>query len=265
MEEKVFCPYCGNKVTPGAKFCRHCGKSLVSEQRVKYVPTPTPKDVIPEKTIEETTVSEDKYTKESKVSTESKDSKELNKPNEPKEQVTSFMKTAEEKAKQTGQAAKKQAQQLKNQYDQKDTATKKKIFRIGGGILIACVLIFGFMWYQGKDYRTAMKAGETYFERGEYGDAEYYFKQAHDEKPGNKKALTMLDHADYLGNIWTNINEGWGNKTIADTCDEIEHKMNDIKDKDIKLKYDEALTRIVNSSDYELEQRIRARLEAGAQ
>lgn len=250
MEEKVFCPYCGNKVTAGAKFCRHCGKSLVSEQRVKYVPTPTPKDVIPEETVEEATVSEEKNTKELK------ESKELNKPNEPNRQGTSFMKTAEEKAKQTGQAAKEQAQQLKSQYDQKDPETKKKIFRIGGGILIACVLIFGFMWFQGKDYRQAMANGDTYFQQGEYGEAQNYYKQAHDERPGDEKALEMRDHAKLLGNSWIGINDGWDGRSAITVYNQLQSKLKGIEDDKIRLAYQDTIDAIENNQQYKVERRL---------
>ena len=253
MEEKVFCPYCGNKVTPGAKFCRHCGKSLVSEQRVKYVPTPTPKDVIPEKIVEETTVSENKYSKEPKTSTEPK---EPNKTNEPKEQVPSFMKTAEEKAKQTGQAAKKQAQQLKSQYDQKPPETKKKIYRIGGGILIACLVIFGFMWYQGKDYRQAMANGDTYFQQGEYGEAQKYYKQAHDEKPGDEKALEMRDHAKILGNSWIGLNDGWDGRSAITAYNQLQGKLKGIEDEKIRLAYQDTIDAFENNQQYQVERRL---------
>lgn len=253
MEEKAFCPYCGNKVTPGAKFCRHCGKSLVSEQRVEYVPAPTPKEVISEETVEEAAVSEDKYTKESKTSTEPK---EPNKTNEPKEQVTSFMKTAEEKAKQTGQAAKKQAQQLKSQYDQKDPETKRKIVRIGGGILIACVLIFGFMWYQGKDYRQAMSNGDTYFQRGEYGEAQNYYKQAHDEKPGDEKSLEMRDHARTLGDSWIGINDGWDGRSPIKVYNQLQSKLKSIEDDKLRLAYQDTIDAIENNRQYKLERQL---------
>lgn len=241
MEEKVFCPYCGNKVTAGAKFCRHCGKSLVSDQRVKYVPTPTPKDVIPEEAVEEAVVPEDKSTK---------------KPKEQKEKGSSFMKTAEEKAKQTGQAAKEQAQQLKSQYDQKDPETKKKIFRIGGGILLACLLIFGFMWFQGRDYRQAMANGDTYFQQGEYGEAQNYYKQAHDEKPGDEKALEMRDHAKILGNSWIGINDGWDGRSAITAYNQLQSKLKGIEDEKIRLAYQDTVDAIENNQQYKLERRL---------
>lgn len=274
MEEKRFCPYCGTKVSVGAKFCGGCGKSLVSEVE----PTIIPKEEIEKsdnleeskqeikKAIEKDSLQDSADTKISSSNDEKKEEKTSAKPDEKiektKQQATEMAKSVENKIKVMGENVKKQGQQLKQQYDSKDDKSKNTIQKILLVVVIALVSGGGIWWYQGKDYRQAMKAGETYFERGEYGESQKYFKEAHDEKPGNKEALTMLDHSEYLGNIWTNINQGWGDQVIVYACDEIESKISEIKDKKVKEKYQEALTRIENSSDYKLEKRIREKLGA---
>ncbi|WP_281738437.1 zinc ribbon domain-containing protein [Enterococcus dispar] len=263
MEEKRFCRYCGEKISVGAKFCRNCGKRLIKTESQNEVKEEIPLESSPKenikKPLQKKSASSSSFNKEDLASKQKEFNEKLEKG---KEQASKIAKNVDSKVKLAGKNAKRQAEQYKKQYEEKDEVSKNKIKKILLAIAIVLIAVTGTWWYQGKDYRQAMKSGETYFERGEYGEAQYYFKEAHNEKPGNEEALTMLDHADYLGSVWTNINEGWGDKVISDACDEIEHKMSDIKDKDIKLKYDEALTRIVNSSDYEMEQRIRGRLEA---
>lgn len=266
MEEKRFCQYCGGKISLGAKFCGSCGKSLITDSETRKVSQKENED---KNNSELSSNEKDKKSAEeplvvSSLSEEkASNQKESNdKLEKGKEQASKIAKNVESKIKLVGNNTKEQAKQYKKQFDEKDEASKSKIKKILLGAAIVLISVTGIWWYQGGDYRQSMKAGETYFERGEYGESQKHFKEAHDEKPGNKTALNMLDHAEYLGSVWTNINQGWGDQIIEYACDDIEDKINGIKDKKIKQKYEEALTRIINSSDYKLEQRIRGRLEA---
>lgn len=135
-------------------------------------------------------------------------------------------------------------------------AKKAKILKIAGGIAIIVVLFFGWNWFSNRDYRQAMANGDSYFSQGEYPQAIEFYQQAHDEKPGDERAMEMRGYSQELSDYWVMINQDnfWGSRNQA--VEEIEGRAEQISDSKIKDKYLEAAETIKNSNQYQLEERI---------
>lgn len=237
MSERKFCPYCGNKVNQGAKFCGGCGKSL---------------------TVKEETI-HGKITRN--------ESQERNK--QPVEKASAVTKDQiNESFNQAKDGAQKivgnlkdtvTSDELKNKVDDSVSRLKnlsdktKKIVMV---VVVGLVLIGGWSWFSNKDYRQEMKNGDTYFNRGEYEEAQKYFKAAQDMKPGNKKALEMYDYTQDLSYVWTEINLGSFKQGAMKTYETIEEKAKNTNNKQVKKAYKEAGERIKGTVNYEVEERV---------
>lgn len=237
MSERKFCPYCGNKVNQGAKFCGGCGKSIEVREEIAY---------------EKTTHNESK------------------KPN--KQPVEKFPVVTKDQINDSFNQAKDGAQkivgnlkdtvtsdELKNKVDDSVSRLKNlsdKMKKIVMVVVVGLVLIGGWSWFSNKDYRREMTNGETYFNRGEYDEANKYFKNAQDMKPGNKKALEMYDYTQDLSYIWTEINLGSFKQGAMKTYDSIEEKAKKTNNKQVKKAYKEAGERIKGTVNYEVEERV---------
>lgn len=237
MSERKFCPYCGNKVGSGAKFCGGCGKSIEGKEEMSH-----------DKTIRNESLNSDKKQDEKvPVATKNQINDSFNQAKEGAQKVVGNLKgilnSDEVKTKVDGSVSR-----LKNLSDK----TKKIIV----AIILVMVLIGGWSWFSTKDYRQEMKNGETYFSRGEYEEAQKYFKAAQNMKPGNKKALEMYDYTQDLSYIWTEINLGSFKQGAVKTSDSVEEKAKKTSNKQVRKAYEEAGERIKGTVNYEVEERV---------
>lgn len=243
MSEKRFCPYCGNEVSIGANFCGGCGKSLTKNES-------------------KTVIELNEKVAESEVLTNEENEEKKPKQSDYKDKMTEAIGQVKEGSQRVTDNVKQSltSEQTKTKIDQSISGLKNisdKTKKILVGIVAVVLLISGWTWFSGKDYRHEMKNGETYFNRGEYGEAQKYFKSAQDLKPGNKKALFMYDSSTNLANVWNEINNsGTFSKGAMTTYDEVESKAKSTSDKEVKQAYQKAAEAIKGTLSYELEERI---------
>lgn len=237
MSERKFCSYCGNKIGKGAKFCGGCGKSLTVKEEVvhKKVACDESQDLNTQPVQKGSTIT--------------------------KEQINESFNQAKDGAQKVVGNFKKTvtSDELKNKVDDSVSRLKNlsdKTKKIVMAVVVGLVLIGGWNWFSSKDFRHEMKNGETYFSRGEYDEAQKYFKNAQDMKPGNKKALEMYDYTQDLSYIWTEINLGSFKQGAMKTYDNIEEKVKKINNKQVKKAYEEAGERIKGTVNYEVEERV---------
>lgn len=237
MSERKFCPYCGNKVNEGAKFCGGCGKSLEVKEEIAY---------------EKTTHNEPKKPNKQPVE-------------KPlvvtKDQINDSFNQAKEGAQKAVGNLKETltSEEMKTKVDDSVSRLKHlsdKTKKIIVAVTLVMILIGGWSWFSTKDYRQEMKNGETYFSRGEYEEAQKYFKAAQDLKSGDKKALEMYDYTQDLSHIWTEINLGSFKQGAMKTYERIEEKAKQTSNKQVKKAYEEAGNRIKGTVNYEVEERV---------
>lgn len=125
--------------------------------------------------------------------------------------------------------------------DPQKGSKNRKMMLVGvGSFLIIALLIFTF-GFQNKEFKQAMAVGDSYFERGEYGEAEMAYQAAREEKPDSPKAIEMYEASQELGTIWMDINDDIGD---IDVHDAIDGKLSSIKNKEVKKAYEDAMAAI---------------------
>lgn len=228
MKKIQFCPYCGSSLqNTEAKFCGKCGESLVVLQGNRAVESTQKESGIQKEQVHQKIAQTKEGTKE----------------------AFSKLKKATEESQFTDKA--KSYVSKINQNPQKKT----KLVKIAGAILVIILLFLGWNWFSNKDYRQAMSTGDSYFTRGEYGEAETYYKQAHDLKPGDSKALLWYDSTTELGQYWRWINGDNFDGSAVSVYEELETKISTIKDKKIKKAYEEAYDAIPDTLSFQVEAR----------
>ncbi|MDM8214113.1 zinc ribbon domain-containing protein [Enterococcus hirae] len=220
-----FCPNCGNKVSPNAKFCGKCGQAFEQPSNAQ---APQAKTGMPQEN----------------AAPKSRPAKENS------QQKLSDLKNAA-KDNQLTEKVRSSIEEL-NQQPEK----KAKMLKIAGAVLAVAVLLFGWSWVSTKDYRQAMANGDSYFSQGEYSQAIDFYQKAHDEKPGDKKAMEMRTYAKDLSSYWIQINADEYTDSSLEIVKQLESKAEKIKDKEIKAKYTEAAETIRKTDRFELEKRI---------
>lgn len=228
MVKIQFCPYCGNKLQNSeAKFCGKCGETLE---------------------ILHGGVQSGSVKKESNIQKEQVQ-QQINQTREGAKETFSKLKKA------TGDNQLTSKAKIYTSNLNKNPQQKKRLIKGASGILVIVVLIFGWNWFSNRDYRQAMATGDSYFSRGEYGEAVTYYKQAHDLKPGDSKALLWYDSTAELGQYWIWINEGDFEGSSVSAYEDLEEKIPTIKDKKIKEAYEEAYEAIPNTLTFQIESR----------
>lgn len=220
-----FCPNCGNKVSPNAKFCGKCGQAFEQPSNAQ---APQAKAGMPQENA----------------------APKSRPPKENSQQKLSDLKNAA-KDNQLTEKVRSSIEEL-NQQPEK----KAKMLKIAGAVLAVVVLLFGWNWVSTKDYRKAMANGDSYFSQGEYSQAIDFYQKAHDEKPGDKKAMEMRTYAKDLSSYWIQINADEYTDSSLEIVKQLESKAEKIKDKEIKAKYTEAAETIRKTDRFELEKRI---------
>lgn len=223
-----YCSNCGKeRENKESKFCKHCGCPFetTTGENLSQQPTQEPKV--------------DQLVKE-KVS----------------QNIASMKKQAGKMKEDIQQSEWKNKATEKLDLINRQPEKKKKILKICSVIVLVVFLLIGWRWVSTKDYRHAMANGDNYFKQGEFGQATEFYQQAQEEKPGNESAIQMTDYARDLGNYWTQINEDQFSGSRSQAIDEVERKLDKIKNKKVKEKYNEVINTIKNSDQYQLEERI---------
>lgn len=231
MEIK-YCPNCGHEVQSTTNFCGKCGFSVGKLRERISEPVKV--------TQEQTTISKNDLPQD-----------------KPKVKLSSQVNEAKDKFKTAisdkDWAEKAQQYVSKNKFSQEQV---KKVLSIVGAVVAILVLWFGWSWFQNRDFRQAVSIADSYFDRGEYGEAVQKYQEVRQMKPNDKKVVARYDQAKELGEYWAWINDNNFPNGASVAHKELTESMSNVKDKKAKKAYQEALNGIEQTSSYQIEERI---------